>query len=311
MRAAAATIFVFLLVTVGFIILNLQPATISIFGLVQMTQPLGVVVSIAFFGGALIAYLLIEGAGILRSWRERNRRKVSKASSDADEEYHIGLEAIARGEPAAAREALERALDDDQDHVGALFVLGNLDREAGDSEGAIQRHITANARRPGTPAILWALAEDYAQAAELDPKDHEYSEQQGYALHLVGKFQEALAPLDRAVELHDTCFNAHHYRALVKAALDDHRGAVDDLTKAVELYAENYDEGLAAYHYERAKAYLELGELERAKSDCEEAIRLENLAVLAQAVFLKSPRVQILTPELKTKIAAYIRKEIE
>ena len=77
MRAAAATIFVFLLVTVGFIILNLQPATISIFGLVQMTQPRGVVVSIAFFGGALIAYLLIEGAGIIRSWRERNRRKVS------------------------------------------------------------------------------------------------------------------------------------------------------------------------------------------------------------------------------------------
>ena len=77
MRAAAATIFVFLLVTVGFIILNLQPATISIFGLVQMTQPLGVVVSIAFLGGALIAYLLIEDAGIIRSWRERNRRKVS------------------------------------------------------------------------------------------------------------------------------------------------------------------------------------------------------------------------------------------
>ena len=77
MRAAAATIFVFLLVTVGFIILNLQPATISIFGLVQMTQPLGVIVSIAFLGGALIAYLLIEGAGILRSWRERHGRKVS------------------------------------------------------------------------------------------------------------------------------------------------------------------------------------------------------------------------------------------
>lgn len=77
MRAAAATIFVFLLVTVGFIILNLQPATVSIFGLVQMTQPLGVIVSIAFLGGALIAYLLIEGAGIIRSWRERNRRKVS------------------------------------------------------------------------------------------------------------------------------------------------------------------------------------------------------------------------------------------
>ncbi len=51
MRAAAATIFVFLIVTVGFIILNLQPATISIFGLVQMTQPLGVIVSIAFLGG--------------------------------------------------------------------------------------------------------------------------------------------------------------------------------------------------------------------------------------------------------------------
>ena len=43
----------------------------------------------------------------------------------------------------------------------------------------------------------------------------------------------------------------------------------------------------------------------------EEAIRIENLRILAQAVFIKSPRVQILTPELKTKISAYIRKEIE
>ncbi|MCH7922180.1 MAG: DUF1049 domain-containing protein [Nitrospinae bacterium] len=205
MRAAAATIFIFLLVTVGFIILNLQPATISIFGLVQMTQPLGVIVSIAFLGGALIAYLLIEGAGILRSWRERNRRKASKASSDADEEYHIGLEAMARGEPAAAREALERALDDDQDHVGVLFVLGNLDREAGDSEGAIQRHITANARRPGTPAILWALAEDYAQADRVDeciralddllalvPDGQEALKKKRDVLETAGRFEEAI-----------------------------------------------------------------------------------------------------------------------
>jgi len=43
----------------------------------------------------------------------------------------------------------------------------------------------------------------------------------------------------------------------------------------------------------------------------EEAIRVENLMILAQAVFIKSPRVQILTPELKTKISVYIRKELE
>ena len=63
MRAAAATIFVFLLVTVGFIILNLQPATISIFGLVQMTQPLGVIVSIAFLGGGADSLPSNRGCG--------------------------------------------------------------------------------------------------------------------------------------------------------------------------------------------------------------------------------------------------------
>ncbi len=46
--------------------------------------------------------------------------------------------------------------------------MGNLERDAGDVEAAIRRHITANARKPGTPAILWALAEDYALAGRVD-----------------------------------------------------------------------------------------------------------------------------------------------
>ncbi|MFQ5893506.1 MAG: tetratricopeptide repeat protein [Nitrospinota bacterium] len=168
MRAAAATILVLLTATVAFILLNLDPATISLFGLVRITQPIGVAVSLAFLGGALLIYLLMEGAGLRRSWRERHERKRSMASSEGADEYPVGLEALARGEPGVARAVFERVLGHDPDHVGALLTLGNLDREAGDTEAAIRRHITAHLRQPGTPAILWALAEDYARAGRLD-----------------------------------------------------------------------------------------------------------------------------------------------
>lgn len=59
MRAAVLTIFALLLATFGFIVLNLEPATISLFGLVRVTHPLGVVLSVAFLAGALLVYLLM------------------------------------------------------------------------------------------------------------------------------------------------------------------------------------------------------------------------------------------------------------
>ncbi|MDA2915850.1 tetratricopeptide repeat protein [Nitrospinae bacterium AH_259_B05_G02_I21] len=168
MRAAVLTIFALLLATFGFIVLNLEPATISLFGLVRVTHPLGVVLSVTFLAGALLVYLLMEGASLRRSWHDRQELRATKLSDETADAYHLGLEALAQGDLGAAREIFERVLRYDQDHVGASYALGNLERDAGDVEAAIRRHITANARKPGTPAILWALAEDYVQAGRVD-----------------------------------------------------------------------------------------------------------------------------------------------
>jgi lipopolysaccharide biosynthesis regulator YciM len=168
MRAAAVAIIALLLVTFGFIILNLEPATISLFGIVRVTQPLGVVLSVAFLAGALIVYLLMEGASLRRGWQVRQEQKAAKLTGEAADAYQQGLEALAQDDLVAARDILERVLRHDPDHVGALYALGNLDRDSGDVDMAIRRHITANSRKPGTPAILWALAEDYGEAGRVD-----------------------------------------------------------------------------------------------------------------------------------------------
>ncbi|MEE8146288.1 MAG: lipopolysaccharide assembly protein LapA domain-containing protein, partial [Longimicrobiales bacterium] len=134
MRAAVLTIFALLLVTFGFIVLNLEPATISLFGLVRVTHPLGVVLSVAFLAGALLVYLLMEGASLRRSWHDRQELRATKLSGVAADAYHLGLEALAQGDLGAARDIFERVIKHDQDHVGALYALGNLERDAGDVE---------------------------------------------------------------------------------------------------------------------------------------------------------------------------------
>lgn len=232
MRAAAVTIFALLLVTFGFIILNLQPATISLFGLVRVTYPLGVVLSVVFLAGALLVYLLMEGASLRRSWQVRQELRATKPTGEAADAYQQGLEALAQGDLGTARDIFERVLRHDPEHVGALYALGNLDRDAGDPERAIRRHITANSRKPDTPAILWALAEDYAQAGRVEECIRALDD----LLPLVPNGREALAKkrdvyqgagrLEEAIEA---------ARALLRAGAPDD-GSLNDLRlKAAQL----------------------------------------------------------------------------
>lgn len=168
MRATTATILILLLLAVVFIVTNLEPASVSFFGLAQLTQPLGVIVSVAFLAGALVVYFLKTGIELQHTWRDRQHKKTSRALLQASQDYQAGLEAQARGNLEAAREALEKVLKKDPDHVGALLSLGDIEREAGDTKSAIKRHITANARKPGSLEILRSLSEDYAVAGRVE-----------------------------------------------------------------------------------------------------------------------------------------------
>lgn len=218
MRSTTATILLILLLAVVFIVLNLEPATISFFGLASLTQPVGVIVSIAFVGGALIVLLLKAGVDLRLRWLNRGARKVSKASAASLKDYQVGLEALARGNLDDARVALRRVVDHDPDHVGALFALGNLDREAGDVEGAIKRHITANARKPATAEIVKALAEDYALAGRTEECIRALddllalSQDKQYALAKKREVYEAAGKFEEAIEAH---------RALIKTGAPD------------------------------------------------------------------------------------------
>jgi lipopolysaccharide biosynthesis regulator YciM len=205
MRATTAIILILLLLAVVFIVTNLAPASVSFFGLTQITQPLGVIVSVAFLAGALLVYFLKTGIELQQTWRDRQHKKTSKALLTAAQEYQEALEAHVKGNLGAAKEAFKKVVRQNPDHVGALLALGNLERESGEVESAIQRHITANARKPGSVDILRALSEDYASASRVDeciralddilalaPKDQHALRKKRDVYEAAGRFDEAI-----------------------------------------------------------------------------------------------------------------------
>ena len=116
------------------------------------------------------------------------------------------------------------------------------------------------------------LAEDYYTEEIRKAHGHEFSEnyfQRANFRAALGKYEEALADYDRAIELNPDHAVAYSNRGNVKSELGQHEAAVTDFDEAIRL---NPDD--AAAYYNRGNAKQQLGGDEAAVADFNEAIRL-------------------------------------
>jgi putative GTP pyrophosphokinase len=92
----------------------------------------------------------------------------------------------------------------------------------------------------------------------------------GMAYFSKGKYQEAVADFNRALELDPRCAQAAYFRGVVRTVLEDYGGALSDYDLSLSI---NPFQHFALYR--RAQAYWHIGDYAKALADCESALRLE------------------------------------
>ncbi|MDH5763938.1 MAG: tetratricopeptide repeat protein [Nitrospinota bacterium] len=161
---------VFVLLTVYFTFLN--PGEIEI----RLTQSITLPIPVTVFllGSVLIGALLtsvftgfhqikssLQAFLKTRSWQNQTRRQ-----KKCEQLYQKAENAIAGEHRDKAFSFLNKTLDEDPNHVSSLILLGDLYREKGKLEQALEKHQKAvNLDRENVRA-LQGLAEDYATAGK-------------------------------------------------------------------------------------------------------------------------------------------------
>ena len=153
---------------------------------------------------ALLAVLLSAIAGVLagRAWAAARRRSEEgeRAAFRSSPHYIQGLHYLAAGQRELAITELGKVVRDDRDAVEVSQVLGNLLREAGQVERAIQVHqgiLSRSGLLHGERAhVLASLGTDFRKAGFLDRALRTYDE----ALAADPKNIHALAGLQKLYE---------------------------------------------------------------------------------------------------------------
>jgi lipopolysaccharide biosynthesis regulator YciM len=153
---------------------------------------------------ALLAVLLAGIAGVLagRAWAAALRRGGARdqPAFRASPHYVQGLHYLAAGRRELATSELSKVAREEPDAVEVLQVLGDLQREAGQVERAIQTHQALLNRDDLTRAerahTLACLGADFRRAGFLDRATHTFGE----VLELDPKSLHALAGLQRLYE---------------------------------------------------------------------------------------------------------------
>ena len=182
----------------------------------------------------IMVFLLLRGyiSEITRSQRAResfkqNLEAATLNPADASAHYHLGLIHQQRGEPDAARERFERAVQIDQEEIDAHYQLGRIARTQGrfadaikNFEQVVARDISHSQhevwREVGATYLTAGQAEDARNALErfLDsrPSDPEGLYLMGRAYAALGQRREAASSMQACIDAVKTA-PAYKYRA--------------------------------------------------------------------------------------------------
>lgn len=141
-----------------------------------------------------------------------------------------------------------------------------------------------------------AADEDFAAAIRTDPKFAAAYLFQSYALKYTNRFPEALAALDRAIELSPDDPRAYSARSWTRQELGDTVGAVADADRAVALFPDSPDLVL-----NRAMLHDLLDHPDAARADYEKAIALAEDKAVNVVWFYAQFHLDLLSRRLEGK----------
>jgi tetratricopeptide (TPR) repeat protein len=103
----------------------------------------------------------------------------------------------------------------------------------------------------------------------LNPKNVFTYTNRSYGYLLMGRYDEALADANKAIEVDPNESNAYFLKGRILVALNKNKDAIKYLDKAIE-----YNPKVARFYYFRGKAFLETNETERGLEDMKKAAAL-------------------------------------
>jgi lipopolysaccharide biosynthesis regulator YciM len=117
-------------------------------------------------GGLVFVALSVREAGhVLERWR---RRRESRKSREIEDLYSRGLVAVLEGRTDEALQQFRAVLERDSRHFPTLIKLGEVLRDQGKYDQAIEFHRKAEHLREDEPQALYALVEDHEAEGNIE-----------------------------------------------------------------------------------------------------------------------------------------------
>ena len=208
---------------------------------------------------------------------------LARQPDHAEALHHLGIAELKRGQAAAARGLIERAVALDESLDSAWANLGVAQRESGDLEAATRSYRKALALNPNQPGTLYNLGNIHAaqgddsgaiglfrRALALLPNHANALNNLGLALQRRGQLDEAIAMLERAAVADPRGTDALANLALALLAGKKTAAALESSRRAVEARP-----NVALAHRVHAMVLKGEGQLDAAVDALRRALALE------------------------------------
>lgn len=209
-------------------------------------------------------------------FRDPRVRRLARLARGARPYLEVGKTALQRGDAAAAVVAFEEAVAQDSEDPTLRYNLALARKAAGDPDGAERELRGALTLDPGYRDAHFNLgtllagegrleeaAAHFRRATEIDPLDREAAVQLAVVLDRLGDRQAALGVLDGVLAREPDAAPALLVYASILRSMDRRADARELLVRVAA------EEGLPA---ERARAHVQLGEIERDEGRQREAL---------------------------------------
>lgn len=183
---------------------------------------------------------------------------------------------------ASKIENLSTQIQTNPESVELLLERGNLLRDAGDFEPALEDFTKVLKVEPGNQEAIFG--QDYcfrnlgeyensidvlSELVGADPKNVKALRNRAIALRYSKKYPEAIADCEKAISIDPEYAPAYYSRAFIAADLGLHREAIKHVSRAIEN-----DPSEADYFDFRARSHCNLEQYEQALEDIDQALKL-------------------------------------
>ncbi|MCA9096420.1 MAG: tetratricopeptide repeat protein, partial [Planctomycetaceae bacterium] len=168
------------------------------------------------------------------------------------------------------------------DHAPSYHNRGVARSLQGDLEGAEEDLIEATRLRPYYAAYFVNLGKvqqqlkkndqalkSYSECLRINPRQADIYQLRGALYEQIGQFAEAESDLSSVLELDPGSLPGYFSRGLLRRKQKNYRGSIDDFSQIIGVNSQ-----VGEAYEERAKTYLEMGEIERARADASACQRL-------------------------------------